>query len=425
MPLPCNQPDLYPIKEDQLPKVIIKAKLPSKKKMEDFQTQSGLQPKNTQAMVQKFMDQWAQHGVESWFKWWLDAELKLSKLMAPIIGALPEEITFSSGLTENIHKLVATFYHPQGKRNKIITLQNEFSSDLYAIQSQINLKGLDDKECMISVAVNQFDSNQATQQLIEAIEKHKDELCLVWFSQVNYLTSTRIDVEQVTKICHKYDIKCLVDLAHAAGSIPLDLHKWNVDGAVMCSYKYLNSGPGCMGGLFVHKNHSNVIPGLRGWHGNSRQTQFLMRPNYEPEQDARRFQISNYDPSQAARIESSLTLFQKAGGMQHIRERNVKLSNYLIERLLDMPKLKVISPFNDEERGSHLSIIIQNTDMKEFSDRLMNQGVLGDLRKFENDVYLMRLSPAGLYITYEDCDRLLQALEYGLDNKGSVEKAKL
>ena len=125
--------------------------------------------------------------------------------------------------------------------------------------------------------------------MIDAIEKNKNELSMVWFSMVNYLTSTKFDIQKIAEVCHKYDIKCCVDLAHAAGSIPVDLHKWNIDGAVWCSYKYLNSGPGGIGGIFMHKNHSHLLPGLRGWHGNNRNSQFLMKHTYEPEVDARRF----------------------------------------------------------------------------------------------------------------------------------------
>ena len=129
---------------------------------------------------------------------------------------------------------------------------------------------------------------------------------MVWFSMVNYLTSTKFDIQKIAQACHKYDIKCCVDLAHAAGSMPLDLHNWNIDGAVWCNYKYLNSGPGAIGGIFIHDSHKDLLPGMRGWHGNNRQTQFLMRHEYEPERDARRFQISNFDPGQCARVEASL-----------------------------------------------------------------------------------------------------------------------
>eukprot|EP00347_Sterkiella_histriomuscorum_P012227 403369408 len=379
----------------------------------------GLQPKIASSMVMKFMDEWAQHGVDSWFKHgWLEADLNLSNMMSPLLGTKPQEITFTSGLTENIHKLVSTFYKPQGKRNKIITIQNEFSSDIYAIQSQIELKGLNHKECMISVAVDQLYSEKATNDLIEAIVKNKDSTSIVWFSMVNYLTSVKFDVEKIAKVCHQYGIHCLIDLAHAAGCLPLDLHKWQIDGAVWCSYKYLNSGPGCLGGIYMHKNHEKLFPGMRGWHGNSRKTQFLMRADYEPESDARKFQISNYDPGQVTRVEAGLSLFHKAGGMEKVRERNVKLTDYLVKGLQQLPKLKILSPLNEQERGSHLSIVIENTDMKEFKQVLSNEGVLGDLRRFdEHDNYLMRISPVGLYITYEDIDRVVQVLDYVLNEK--------
>lgn len=343
-------------------------------------------------------------------------------MMAPLIGALPEEITHTSGLTENIHKVVSTLYKPKGKKNKIVTIQKEFASDLYAIQSQIELKGLSYQECQIAVPVDQLDSEKATQQIIDTIEKNRDEIALVWFSMVNYLTSTKFNVPEIVKVCHKYDIKCCVDLAHAAGSIPVSLHDWNVDGAVWCSYKYINSGPGCLGGLFMHKNNSHILPGLRGWHGNSRSTQFLMQPNFEPEQDARKFQISNFDPGQAARVEAGLQLFHKAGGIHPIRERNVQLTDYLFDKLKGMPKLKIVSPFNHEERGSHVSIIVENTDMQQFKQQLLEHGICADLRKFENDTYLMRISPVGLYITYEDLDALADTLEFILKGNESHNK---
>lgn len=127
---------------------------------------------------------------------------------------------------------------------------------------------------------------------------------------VNYLTSAKLNVPDIVKACHKYGIYCGVDLAHAAGSLPVDLHNWEVDCAVWCNYKYLNSGPGALGGLFMHSNHKDLLPGLRGWHGNSRKTQFLMDPNFDPEKDARRYQISNYDPGSMTRIDASLDLFQ-------------------------------------------------------------------------------------------------------------------
>ena len=209
------------------------------------------------------MNEWATYGVEAWWKrGWLEYDLKLSELMAPIIGAKPHEITMSSGLSENIHKLVSTFYKPQAKRNKIIVLKDEFPSDIYAISSQIQLKGLDPKECMIQAECNHHDSEIATEDLISQIEKYKEEVSIVWFSLVNYLTSNKFQLEKIVAACKKYDIKCLVELAHAAGSIPLSMHDMDVDGAVWCTYKYLNSGPGCMGGLMIHEKHSQVLPGM-------------------------------------------------------------------------------------------------------------------------------------------------------------------
>ena len=158
----------------------------------------GLQPKNTSMMVNKFLDQWAQNGVEAWFKQgWLEWDLKLSKMMAPLLGALPEEITFTSGLSENIHKVISTFYKPNARRNKIIVIHHEFSSDIYAVQSQINLKGLSEEECMITVHCDPFNSHKATEEMIEAIEKNKDQVQMVWFSMVNYLTSAKFDIQRI------------------------------------------------------------------------------------------------------------------------------------------------------------------------------------------------------------------------------------
>lgn len=161
-----------------------------------------------------------------------------------------------------------------------------------------------------------------------------------------------------------------------------------------------------------------MLPGMRGWHGNSRTTQFLMKPDYEPEGDARKFQISNYDPGQVARVEAGLNLFHKAGGMKAVRKRNVELTDYLLKSLVKLPKLNIVSPKNEDERGSHVSIIIENTDMKEFKQLLSSQGILGDLRRFDNENnYLIRISPVGLYITYEDIDRLVSVLDYTLSQK--------
>ena len=368
----------------------------------------GLQPKNVQEYLGRQLGNWQQYGVEGWFNGddpWLVYHEQMKKPLAAIVGAKPEEVTIMNSLTVNLHLLLVSFYQPNSKRYKILMEGGAFPSDQYAIESQVNFRGFDPKDAIIEVFPREGEYTLRTEDILSAIEKNADELALVLFSGINYYTGQMFDMESITEAAHKVGAYAGFDLAHAAGNVPLELHNWDADFACWCSYKYMNSGPGGISGIFVHEKHfkNKELKRFAGWWGYGAGKRFLMTSGFVPASGAEGWQVSTSPILLMAVHKAALDLFEKIGGLQKLRKKSLLLTGYL-EFMLGQINEKhgeelfmIITPKDPDWRGCQLSIVCKRDGKKTF-DYLTRNGVIGDWR--EPDV--IRLSPVPFYNTFKD-----------------------
>ena len=359
----------------------------------------GLQPKDTEKYVLKELKDWKKYGVEGHFESetpWLPYHEFLSKPMAKIVGAMEDEVVIMNTLTVNLHLLMVSFYNPKGKRNKILIEKSAFPSDIYAIKSQIQFRGLDPKEVLIELE-NDMDVEISNQKIKEIIEMNKDTLSLIMLGGVNYYSGQTFDMKSIVEWGHNYGITVGFDLAHAVGNVELNLHDWNVDFAVFCTYKYLNSGPGSVGGVFIHRKMINKnVHRFAGWWGHDKETRFLMEENFKPINTAEGWQLSNPPILSLAAILASMEIFEEAK-MTNLIEKRKKMIKFAREILLELDdKIIIITP-NNNLSGSQLSIRILN-HAKEIYQKLKDNGVVCDWR--EPDIIRVAFVP--LYNSFMD-----------------------
>ena len=359
----------------------------------------GLQPKDTEKYVLKELKDWKKYGVEGHFESetpWLPYHEFLSKPMAKIVGAMEDEVVIMNTLTVNLHLLMVSFYNPKGKRNKILIEKSAFPSDIYAIKSQIQFRGLDPKEVLIELE-NDMDVEISNQKIKEIIEMNKDTLSLIMLGGVNYYSGQTFDMKSIVEWGHNYGITVGFDLAHAVGNVELNLHDWNVDFAVFCTYKYLNSGPGSVGGVFIHRKMINKnVHRFAGWWGHDKETRFLMEENFKPINTAEGWQLSNPPILSLAAILASMEIFEEAK-MINLIEKRKKMIKFAREILFELDdKIIIITP-NNNLSGSQLSIRILN-HAKEIYQKLKDNGVVCDWR--EPDIIRVAFVP--LYNSFMD-----------------------
>ncbi|MFC1224776.1 kynureninase [Pedobacter sp. BG31] len=376
----------------------------------------GLQPKVAEEVLKGQLNNWANYAVEGWFDGnepWMFYHKALKKLMAPIVGALPSEVCPMNTLTVNLHLLMVSFYQPNGKRVKIIMEGGAFPSDQYAIESQVRFHGFDPKEAIIEVFPKEGEEILLTEDIIAKIKENADEIALVLFGGINYYTGQWYDMEAITKAGHEIGAVVGWDLAHAAGNVPVKLHDWDVDFACWCSYKYQNSGPGGISGIFVHEKHfgNAELNRFAGWWGYQESKRFKMEKGFVPEAGADGWQVSCTQVMPMALYHASLQIFEKAGFIEPLRKKSITLTKYLeftineVNKELGFEQYKIITPKNPVDRGAQLSVIAQRNG-KAIFDGLMANHILGDWR--EPDV--IRLSAVPLYNSYEDVYLAGQAL---------------
>src|SRR5581483_11596723 len=376
----------------------------------------GLQPKKAAEYIQKQLGSWHQLAVEGWFHGddpWLLYHQKLRGTLSKLLGAQEDEITVMNSLTVNLHLLLVSFYNPISKRYKIIMEGGAFPSDQYAIESQVLFHGFDPKEAIIEVFPREGEYTLRTEDIISAIEKQADELALVLFGGINYYTGQVFDMKAITESGHKAGAFVGFDLAHAAGNVPVQLHDWNVDFACWCSYKYINSGPGGISGIFVHQRHfeNKELKRFYGWWGYGAGKRFLMTSGFVPATGAEGWQVSTSPILLMTVHKAALAIFEQAGGLERLREKSILLTGYLeyligqINQQYGDELFKIITPKDAEWRGCQLSIICKR-DGKKIFDYLAKNGVIGDWR--EPDV--IRLAPVPLYNTFKDVYRASELL---------------
>lgn len=372
----------------------------------------GLQPRTVSDYVARELDDWKNLGVEGHLKAkspWLPYHELLAGRMAEIVGAEPAETVVMNSLTVNLHLLMVSFFRPDATRRKIVIEKGAFPSDRYAVWSQLRFHNLDPAENLIELEPRRGESTLRTQDIADALENNGDSVALVMLGGVNYYTGQAFDIKAVTEAAHKIGAVAAFDLAHAAGNIELRLHDWNVDFAAWCSYKYLNGGPGAVGGVFVHGRHafSFDLPRFAGWWGHDKQTRFQMGPEFRPIAGAEGWQISNPPILQMAALRASLEIFAEAG-MQALTEKSRALTDYL-ETLLDElnePLIRVITPRDALQRGCQLSIRVENSK-KELFSAITQRGVIADWR--EPDV--IRVAPTPLYNSFSDVYEFVEILK--------------
>ena len=371
----------------------------------------GLQPKNTEGAVKSVLKQWRELGVEGWFagdKPWLSVHREMSELAAPIVGAKPEEVIVMNTLTVNLHLMMVSFYRPTAKRFKILMEACAFPSDQYAVESQVRFHGFDPAEAIIEVKPRTGEDCLRKEDILQIIENQGNEIELVLFGGINYYTGQFYDLAKITEGGHRAGAKVGFDLAHAAGNVPLALHDWQVDFAVWCGYKYLNSGPGSVAGAFVHEKHfsDNTLPRFAGWWGYNEAKRFKMESGFEPMNGAAGWQVSTAQMIPLAMHRASLELFQEVGGMTVLYEKTRQLTDYLAFILEKTShQFKTITPSVSTERGSQLSILTDENG-KNLFDFLAKNGVICDWR----EPNVIRLAPVPLYCSYEDVWRLGQIM---------------
>eukprot|EP01098_Paradermamoeba_levis_P007571 TRINITY_DN3132_c0_g1_i2.p1 TRINITY_DN3132_c0_g1~~TRINITY_DN3132_c0_g1_i2.p1 ORF type:complete len:337 (+),score=79.31 TRINITY_DN3132_c0_g1_i2:517-1527(+) len=330
--------------------------------------------------------------------------------MAKIVGALPEEVAVMNSLTTNLHLMMIPFYRPTKQRNKILIEKKSFPSDLYAVQSQIQFHGFDPQTSLIEIEQEEGQILPlSTEKILKRIEEEGEEIALILLSGVQYLTGQFFNIPAIVEAGHRKGIVVGFDLAHAVGNVPLHLHDWNVDFAVWCSYKYLNSGPGGIGGSFIHAKHAvNNYPRLAGWWGHHLPSRFGMSDPFSAIPGAFGYRLSNPPVLCVASLLSSLELFEEAG-MDRLREKSKLLTGYL-ELLLEekLPeKIAIITPSDPEQRGCQLSLrFLFDKTAREVEEKLNEKGVVCDVRQPN----IIRIAPVPLYNSFSDVRKLVSLI---------------
>lgn len=368
----------------------------------------GLQPKKAAQYIHEELEAWATYGVEGHFlakRPWYAYHENLTEYTAELVGAKPIEVVVTHSLTTNLHLLLVSFFRPSGKRTKILCEAKAFPSDQYALESQIKFHGLS-LEHLVEVAPREGEHLIREEDVLSKIKELGDELAIIMIGGVNYYTGQLFDMKKITQAGHAVGAIVGFDLAHAAGNINLNLHDWGVDFAAWCGYKYLNSSPGGVSGMFVHERHANKpeLPRFAGWWGYNKESRFKMEPGFVPMPGAEGWQLSNAPVLGMAAHLASLELFHEAG-MDRIGGKRDALTAFLEFIIMDVSErnkerctFEIITPSDKTKRGAQLSILIHGQG-KSLFDKLSAEGVIADWR----EPNVIRIAPAPLYNSFEDC----------------------
>jgi kynureninase len=372
----------------------------------------GLQPRVVREAVNAELDYWGELGVEGHFKGrlpWMDYHEFVRDDLAAVVGALPTEIVAMNTLGVNLHLMMVSFYRPTKERPAILIEAGAFPTDRYAVESQIRYHGFDPASALIELEADEPNGLVSAAAIERVLAEHGSRIALVMLPGVQYRNGQVFDLKAITELGHQHGCVVGFDLAHAVGNLPLQLHDSGADFAIWCSYKYLNGGPGAVGGAFVHERHANAaLPRFAGWWGHDKTTRFQMGPQFVPTPGADGWQLSNPPILALAPLRVSLQIFRRAG-MQALREKSLKLTGYLewLVRTQLSDVLEIVTPADPARRGAQLSIRVLGGRERgrALFEYLMEHGIIGDWR--EPDV--IRISPAPLYNRYADCLAFAQA----------------
>jgi kynureninase len=373
----------------------------------------GLLPAEGRRLAQEELDAWAEFGVDGHFKGrrpWYSYHEQFRDRGARLVGARPGEVVMMNSLTVNLHLMMVTFYRPTQQRYKVLIESPTFPSDLYAIETQIRHHGFDPADALVTLQPREGEHHIHTADVEGLLEDHGDQIALVLLAGVNFNTGQVLDMPRIADVARREGCVFGLDLAHAVGNVPLSLHDWGIDFAVWCNYKYLNSGPGAIGGCFVHERHGKNLdlPRFAGWWGNDPATRFEMhrRLDFIPQTGADGWQISNPPILSAAPLLASLALFDEAG-MEALRSKSIKLTGYL-EYLLDRiegRRFEIITPRDPAARGCQLSILVHD-DPRGLYKTLRDENIVVDFR----EPNVIRIAPVPLYNTFHEVWRFAEVL---------------
>ncbi len=366
----------------------------------------GLQPRSVADYVNTELADWRRLGVRGHHdaqRPWISYHERAASGLAALTGAAPGEVVAMNALTVNLHLMMVSFFRPTAERPCILMEKAAFPSDRYAIVSQLEFHGLNAAQHLIEVEPRPGERCLHTADVAEAIERAGPRLALVWLPGVQYLTGQALELAPLIEAAHRVGALAGLDLAHAIGNVPLRLHDWGADFAVWCSYKYLNAGPGAIGGCFVHARHALAAgrPRFAGWWGHDKARRFRMEPDFAPLPGAEGWQLSNPPILATAPLLASLELFREAG-FERLRAKSLALTGHLRQTLeaLAGPRIEIITPADANAQGCQLSLRLRQSpaDAQASFARLTAAGILGDWR--EPDI--LRLAPVPLYNSFAD-----------------------
>lgn len=372
----------------------------------------GLQPKTVKSFYEQELNDWAKYGVEGHFEAkrpWFSYHHFFTKSLAKLVGAKETEVVAMNSLTVNLHLLMLSFYRPTKQRYKIIMEAGAFPSDMYAMETQAQLHGFNPEDAVIEIGPRKGEHTIRIEDIEATIKKHKKNLAVVVFGGVNYYTGQFFDMKKIVELTHEAGAICGFDLAHAVGNKVLHLHDWKVDFACWCSYKYLNSGPGAVGGIFVNEKHVKNKDTFRlaGWWGHDEKTRFKMKKGFKPTKTAESWQMSNAQVLNMAAHRASLDIFDEVG-MDKLAEKSLALTAYAEMLLLSLKNLKfeIITPSNPLERGCQLSLLFKSKGREVF-EKLQSKGVIADWR----EPNVIRIAPVPMYNSFEDVYTLYEIMK--------------
>ncbi len=365
----------------------------------------GLQPKRTESYLNDQLTKWREQAVEGHFEGdqpWFYFHQQVTPALQALTGAHEHEVVAMNTLTVNLHLMMVSFYRPTPARYKILIEDGAFPSDQYVVESQVRYHGFDPEDALIPVSPRDGEYTLRNEDLLTIIAEHRYDLALVMLPGIQFYSGQLLDMPVITQAAHEIGAYAGFDLAHAIGNVPLRLHDWDVDFATWCSYKYLNSAPGGIGGVFINERYAETdLPRFAGWWGHKAEARFAMDPKFRPEYGAEGWMLSNSEVLPLTAHNAALSIFQEAG-LDQVFEKSQLLTAYL-EFLLnqipngDEPLFTIITPQEPRQRGAQLSILVHQ-DPHQLFERLKANDIVVDYRKPN----VIRVAPAPLYNNYQE-----------------------
>ncbi|MCM3612358.1 kynureninase [Planococcus sp. MERTA32b] len=364
----------------------------------------GLMSKRAEEKLLSLMDSWKSYGIDGWTEgenpWFTLAE-DMSSRIAPFVGAKANEVMVTGSITSNIHQMLSTIFQPTAERAVILVDELNFPSDIYAVESHLRLRGLDPELFMRKIKSR----NGYTLELEDIVEQFTEDVAIVLLPSVLYRSGQLLAIKQITEAAHAKGILAGFDLAHSIGAMPHALHEDNVDFAVWCHYKYMNSGPGGTGGLYIHERHHHLLPGNAGWFGSDKAKQFDMDHQFSKAKGAGAYQIGTPNIFSMAPLLGSIEIFEETD-IARVRDKSLRLTSLLRDQLaVTVPELQDVTPRQDEERGGHIAL--SHPEAARICKALKDEGVVPDFRAPN----IIRLAPVALYTSFEDVEQTVGILK--------------